>query len=169
MAELFTVRAIKDGRVITNPNELLADIRKALNSELHQGALYLQGQVQRATPVGVTGALRRGWFVAELPGSYGTYVLSNTSEYLLPTEVGRKAAMPPVEPIELWVRRKLGIKRPASWRAAWAIAIKKSKQATPGQFFARDAINKAIPGLEKLLIARIAARLQVEWGRAYGS
>jgi hypothetical protein len=159
---LLRIRLEQHGRVLTDLDGLLNSIKQAVNAELYGGALFLQGRVQRATPVGVTAALRRGWFVDYGPGE-NQVTLGNPSEYLLATELGRRAAPVPIAPLELWVRRKLGIPRPQSFSVAKAISWKKAHSRTPGKFFVKRAVDQAIPALERVLLRRVGLALQAQW------
>ena len=108
---------------------------------LLKAGLVLKAEEQKATPVGVSGQMRRAWFVKGDRGQLTVRVV-NPTEYALAVDQGRRPAFPPLKPLELWVRRKLGIKAPQSAVVALAIARKKARTRTPGQEFATKTFNR---------------------------
>lgn len=134
---------------------------KILRQELFRAGQVIQATVIKATPVGATGNLRRGWKI-DVAGTLENpqIIISNPSEYLLPTELGRKSKFVPIEPLVLWVRRKLGIKPiKKATRVAWAISIWKSKNKTPGQKFVEEAVKVALPRAARQIKQIIEIRL----------
>lgn len=119
---------------------------------LTKASLYLEGEMIRNTPVGVFGTLRRSWFSRVTDnGQETTASIINPIEYALPVELGRRAAPVPIEPIELWVRRKLGVPQSRSRQVAFIIAKKKARQRTPGQLFATNTFDASRSTVEKIL------------------
>lgn len=163
MSGFVSVRIEIHGVLLTDPHTLLKKARLILDQELHVAGLFLQGKVQRATPVGVSGTLRKGWFV-ERQGD-GLYVLSNPAEYGLAVEKGRKAAYVPIKPLALWVRRKLGLPAKKALGVAIAISKKKKLHATPGQHFAEQAVFGNVEAATRLLARTVGARLIAEANR----
>lgn len=88
-------------------------VRHAINTALRGAGEFVAAEVARATPVGVTGILRRGWAVDHRPGQLMVRVV-NIMEYGPVLEGGRRAGArwPPVFAIQLWVRRVLGVSEP---------------------------------------------------------
>lgn len=140
-AELQATGPIAEGRTEE-------EVRRETWIALVKAASFLQGEISRATPV-YTGQLRGGWQVVYDEANLVARVVNNV-EHALPTELGRRAAMPPVEPIKLWVERKLGLKEPESESVAWAIARKKAREFTPGQHFIERTFDSVVPALERL-------------------
>jgi hypothetical protein len=96
----------------------------------------LDKEVTERTPTGVGGqaGLRgsiRGETVTfgdQVRGTVGTPL-----EYAEPVEFGRKAgSFPPIEPIELWARRKLGVDSKEARSVAYAVAWKIYRKGTEG-------------------------------------
>lgn len=114
---------------------------KGAYQALLKAGLVLQSAVVQNTPVGVAGALRRAWFLKQDRAQLSVSVV-NPMEYALAVEQGRRPAFPPLKPIELWVRRKLGIPQPAAAFVALAIARKKAHRRTPGQKFAKNTFQR---------------------------
>lgn len=110
----------------------------------------LEQQIGGRTPVNV-GALRGSYYQnirgqrAQMEGIYGTPL-----NYALPVEFGRRAGkMPPIDPIQAWVKRKLGVGDEKESRAiAWAIALHMKKHDRAGAFMFRDGIAASIPYIE---------------------
>lgn len=142
---------LKAETILTQTDAAAKAARRAVFVQLVAAASFLQGEIARATPVGVTGALRKSWTTFRDEANLRTGVTSGLV-YVLPTELGRKAAMPPVEPIKLWVERKLGLSDPESAGVAWAIAKKKSREFTPGQHFVEKAFDDGVRVLEQRLL-----------------
>lgn len=84
---------------------------RRINRGMRESLVYLQGEVKRGTPVN-TGALRGSVFSEmrgrTIDGLHG--VVASPLNYAPVVEYGRKpGTMPPVEAIEMWARRVLGI------------------------------------------------------------
>ncbi|RLG48621.1 MAG: hypothetical protein DRN90_03305 [Thermoproteota archaeon] len=102
----------------------------------------LQGEIMQEAPKGATKALYRsvGFHVTKSRGvraKVGVMV-----KYAEPVERGSRPHMPPVAPIELWVRRKLGKSRPQSQRIAWAIAQTIRRRGTQAQEFVKRVYER---------------------------
>ena len=90
-----------------SPEELDRRARSAMNESL----AYLQGEVAKAIPVGVSGNTRQALFTEirgkALPEIRG--IVANPFLHTIVLEKGRKPGrMPPVEALRLWCQRKLG-------------------------------------------------------------
>ena len=126
----------------------LEGVRRSVWVHIVRAASALQGAVVAATPVGVSSALRGAWQVVYDEPALTARVVNNM-EYALPVELGRRASMPPVAPIRLWVVRKLGLSGDEAESAAWGIAKKKARTATPGQHFVERTWDVAMPIIER--------------------
>ncbi len=104
------------------------------------------GSTQRRTPMGIEGEVR------------------SIATYAAPVEFGRlPGKMPPVDAIEYWVRRKLGITGDREARsAAYVIARAIGRKGTKPAYMVRDGLQAATPYIEKLFgdaVDRIIKRL----------
>ncbi len=136
------------------------EMRQALNA----GVLHLKGQIQPATPVGVTGNLRGG-VQTSVTGEAVSLVgrVFDAVSYALPVEGGSRPHFPPVAPLQLWVRRKLGITDEREARSvAFLICRAISRRGTPAVRMFQNAweANRArVEGFFEGAQKRIAARL----------
>lgn len=141
MPDLFSMQVTKSGQLFREA-EAVGVVDEALNKSLTGAAAFLAGQIKLAAPVGVTSALRGSilWSVSSLAGEARVFT---PLEYALPIERGRKAAWPPLDPILLWVKRKLGISDEKQARnVAFLICRKLGTARRPGDFFFEKAVQK---------------------------
>jgi hypothetical protein len=131
-----------------------AEINSRARAGINEAVGYLQGQVQKETPVN-TGALKGSIFtqvngssLANLQGIVATPLIHG-----MPMEMGRRPGrMPPSGPLELWARRKLG-KSGLGFVIARAIARRGSPRARPSGY---RMFEKAVQG-GAAVVARIWA------------
>lgn len=129
--------------------------------ELSLGAFHQAVVVE--TPVN-TGVLR-GSIATEITGTpvEMTGMVVTPLLYGWPVERGRMPGkMPPVEPIELWVIRKLGIQPPESENVAFLIARSIGRKGTKGAAMFHKGYEAALPHVRELwdgLPGRIIKRL----------
>lgn len=146
----LTVR-VKTTGPLWQPQLASAQVRSQVAQLLTAAALEVQRTVRLRSPVGATGYLRRSWSIQPAaPTRLVSSVYTNV-EYALPVELGRRAEWVPIAPLELWVRRKLGISEPAATSVAWAISTKKSRTPTPGQFFFQRSLQETLPRIQRQL------------------
>ena len=117
------------------------------------------------TPVGVSGNLRAAMAIdivsgpIEMVGS-----VMNPLIYAWPVERGRQPGrMPPVDAIELWVIRKLGIQPPEAHGVAYLIARTIGRRGTKGAGMFHKGFQNALPTVDNLwsgLPDRIVKRLE---------
>jgi len=144
-------------------------VREELDQAMNASVLHLKGQIVPLVPVGVT-ALLRGGVAAAITGEGVTLVgrVFDAVSYALPVELGSRPHFPPIGPIALWVRRKLGISDEREARSvAFLIARKISRVGTkPVKFFARgfDAGKGRCVTFFEQANERIAARLSGKGG-----
>lgn len=143
---------------VFNGAKVQEGLRKALRGHLLGAALDYQGAVEQRTPFGVTGALRRGWITELVSDSEA--VVYNTEEYALAVEEGRRPGKGiPIEPLQLWVRRVLGLTNPVEIRSvAFLISRKAKLKGLEGQFFAADTFNDMLPAMNAEL-AKVGASI----------
>ena len=134
-----------------------SDIRQMVKRQLILASEFYVSEVKLKTPVGATNYLRDSW-------DYGysdqeqTSTIAPRAEYAIPVELGRKAAPVPIEPLTLWVRRKLGVSDAKQARGiAFAISRKKRTTPTPGQNFASETFAAVLPAINSNFIAPIGA------------
>jgi hypothetical protein len=112
-----------------------------------------QELIQAKTPVNF-GTLRQS-FIPSKPLQRGQSITGNVSTslaYGIVMERGRTpgSKMPPVNAIELWVRRKLGITGDESRGAAFVIARSIAKKGIKGVFMVENAFEEGSPQAIKL-------------------
>ena len=149
----IVIHAKYSGLLITDPEKFKLNVTRGVNAALVQGAAYALSEIQKATPVGATANLRRGWRmdVKGNPdsGNMVEVTVTNPTQYLGTVELGRKAGPVSKEGVlslQLWVQRKLGIGDvKKSLSIAYAIAANKKKKATPGQAFVQKTVDRVVP------------------------
>lgn len=96
----------------------------------------LEAEVARRTPTGVGGeAGLRGSIHGEVTAAAGTVtgVVGTPLEYGEVVELGRRpGTFPPRAPIELWVRRKLGVPAAEARSVSFLVARKIARRGFPG-------------------------------------
>lgn len=128
----------------------------------HSATQYLQGEVIDRTPA-AEGALRDSAFthVEELPtGMIGVVAMS--SPYVEAVEIGTKPHMPPIAPLEQWVKTKLGLSGKEGARAARGIQWKIYHHGTKGAHMFERTLEAGAAEVERLFAAtmrRLADRL----------
>lgn len=113
-------------------------------------AARYESEIVQRTPAGVGGSAGlRGSIAADAPtvSMAGASVsVGSPLEYAEPVEFGRKPGkQPPMGPLALWARRKLGVPKDEADGVGFAIARKIALKGTEGAFMFRDAW-KAIEG-----------------------
>lgn len=124
----------------------------------------LVGAIAPLTPVGVAGTLRSAVQsdVTDGSGEVRGRVF-NPLGYALPVEEGARPHFPPIGPLELWARRKLGVPDGEARSVAFRIARAISRRGTPAvRMFARGSaqVTPAINNRFAEATARIVAGLQ---------
>lgn len=120
-------------RAFRDAPDLAQEVFMAATEEASQ---HVSRNVIERTPrgVGIGGGLA-GSILASRPistpfgveGEIGTRLA-----YAVPVELGTQPHMPPIEPLKLWVHRKLGLYGAAAEGAAWSIARKIAVKGTKG-------------------------------------
>jgi len=158
-ASKFSARLKVFGRLLTRSN-LISGVRNRVNKALADSAETMLKDLRDATPVGATGQLRDGWFVKPLPRNLQVFIRNSARSpsgfpYLLPTELGRRAAPVPIPPLDAWVQAKFGVSPPESTSIAFAISRKKARSRTPGQHFVEKTFLQRAGFITRLLSNRI--------------
>lgn len=134
---------------------------------MHSATQFLQGEVVERTPA-AEGTLRGSIIagVRELPGDFlGT--VGTSLSYAEAVELGTKAHMPPIEPLEQWVRTKIGLSGKKATAMARGIQWKIYHHGTKGAFMFRDAVKDNKAEVERQFaatVARIANALTASFG-----
>jgi len=145
-------------------DNLAAIAQPELDRAMTEALAVLEGEIVGRTPVN-TGFLRSSFGTTQrrTPMAVEGEVRS-VSTYAAPVEFGRlPGKMPPVDAIEYWVRRKLGITGDREARSvAFAIARSIGKKGTKGAFMVRDGLQAATPYIERLFddaVGRIVEKM----------
>ena len=162
----------KHGLLLSSPQKFDEQFMERFNQVLINGGRYLHAELQKNTPVGATGNLRREWkmdvvYVDGFSDGHGGRMVQvniyNPAVYIEPTEYGRRASPISKEgrkSLELWVTRKLGKTLAEAKSIAFLIARKKALHPTKGQHFVYRTLGYALP--------LIAAKITEEFGDSTG-
>lgn len=149
----------------TQPN-LDTSFRKRINEIFNKHMLDAADQLQKMSPVGATGGLKRGWDVIPArrqSSSYETQVtITNSAPAAVNRIVGRAPGkFPPDAPVRAWVKAK-GIDEKRTFVIRRAIARKGTKRWRDKQNFAGfDLKGNPLPGSPvKVAEAKIQAELE---------
>lgn len=160
MADDFRV----DVRLPTQTN-LDAKFRKQVNEIFNKHMLDAADQLQKMSPVGATGQLKRGWDVIparRISSSYETQVtITNSAPAAVNRIAGRAPGkFPPDAPVRAWVKAK-GIDEKKTFVIRRAIARRGTKRWRDRQNFAGfDTKGNPLPGSPvKVAEAKIQAEL----------
>lgn len=139
-----------------------AVIADETRSFMNGAVLAFQGGIVPLVPVN-TGTLRQG-VQTEVTGTAVdlTGRVFNPLPYAVPVETGTVPHFPPIDPIQLWVERKLGKSGAEARSVAFLIARKISVQGTKATRFFETGIAVATPVVAALWVltgARITKRL----------
>lgn len=140
-----------------DPGRLSSDSKAVYRQQLMAAGLFLQGELQRNTPV-YTGVLSKSWFM-EYDEARQTVVIANPAEHALPVELGHKAAPVPIKPFVLWAKRKFSLDDKAARRVGFFIAMKKRVKPTEGKFFARNTFEASLSDLNTAFLQPIGVEL----------
>lgn len=141
--------------------------RQELRMAMHAATLYLQREVVERTPA-AEGTLRDSIhpFVQELPGGM-LGVVGTSLAYAEAVELGTKPHMPPIAPLEQWVRTKLGKSGKEGASIARSIQWHISHYGTPGAGMFHRGLTAGIGEIGRLFgdaLQRLRTRL-AEGGR----
>lgn len=135
------------------PVETLAEMDRTMDIIVRR----LEAEIVGRTPAGVGGqAGLRGSIAGEVQtmGREVTGTVGTPLEYGEVVELGRRPgkAFPPVSPIALWARRKLGISEEKAVSVGFAIARKIAIEGFEGAHMFRDAWKEVEPWAQKQLM-----------------
>ena len=108
--------------------------REVREAKIMEGLLILERAVKIRTPFGAGPIHLRDSFFTEVnvTGQSVLGIFGNPLEYAEPVEFGTQPHFPPVDPIEFWVEKKLGLSGDEARSAAYAIAWKIAQKGTQG-------------------------------------
>jgi len=151
--------------IVSGLEGLDADLSSRLDTGMHQATSIYETAVAGFTPVN-SGALRGSITTAvtgTLANVHGEVVTDII--YGWPVEEGRKPGkMPPIDAIQLWVKRKLGIGGDESRRVAFVIARAIARRGTKGAFMFKQGFEQATPTVVALF-RRIVDEAVAAFGR----
>ena len=141
-------------------------VREELERAMTQATLYLERETKERTPVGVGGGggLRGSIHSRVSLGVFAVEgVVGSPLTYAPAVELGSKPHFPPIEPLQDWVKAKLGITDEKESRSvAYAIATVKSRSSTLGQRMfgraldeGRTTVMRMFQGARERIVARM--------------
>jgi hypothetical protein len=118
-------------------------IKQAADEKLNELASFIFTRSQEA--LAKNGSADTGGLLGsgELIKTKNGYLISYSAPYAMYVEFGTHPHMPPVEPLQRWARRKLGLSTEEAQSVGWAIAMNIKKNGTEPQPFLRPAIQEA--------------------------
>lgn len=110
----------------------------------------LQAGVVQRTPVGATSQTREGWSASvERLQNAVRGIVTNPVPHAIFAERGRgPGKQPPLDPIELWVRRVLGVAPDESRSVAFLVARAIGRRGTEGAHMAEEGLEATRPIIE---------------------
>lgn len=125
-------------------------VREELTGAMWEAEMLLEPAVQEKTPVGAFGTLKDG-IAAQEPevseaGVLG--VVGTSVAHAIPVEIGTRPHFPPVQPLEDWVMKKLGVPEREAHGVAFAIARKIAQRGTLAVGMFHRAFNEKRPNVE---------------------
>jgi len=131
-------------------------LQRELDNVMTQAVALLEREVKKLTPVGAFGA--QGGLLGSVAGEVkgrGTKavkgVVMSAHKYAEAVEKGTRPHFPPVDPVQLWVRKKLQIEgERESRQVAFKIAKYISRHGTKGQHMFEKGLEKGWPALKRM-------------------
>jgi len=163
MADNLSIRLEGADALIEALAKAPAMVQQELGVFMHGMTQHMRSEVIDRTPAAF-GTLRASIFakVDQPLGGGMLGVVSTSQPYAVPVELGARPHMPPVQPLQDWVRQKLGLSGKEGRSVAFAIARKISKKGTKGHFMFRDAFTENEAEIQRqfgLTVSRIVARI----------
>lgn len=142
---------------IANVDGFPADLGRELTLAMNSSLQLLHGQVRDRAPVNVgtlAGSINhqiRSPF-PNLVGAVGSPLI-----YAPVMEYGREPGgkMPPIEPIKLWVIRKLAVPIEEAEGVAWAIAKSIEKKGIEGRHYFQEGLKASEPHIKTLFAGAV--------------
>lgn len=109
--------------------------KSARTARVTEAIMLMEREVKKDTPWGAGPIHLRDSIFSEVrhEGQKTAGILGTPLEHGLPVEFGSKPHFPPIDPIEFWVEKKLGLAGDEAHSVAFAIAVTISRKGTEGQ------------------------------------
>ena len=149
-------------RDLDNLDDLVLD---EMASTMRRSVDVLEAAVVQRTPVGATSQARQGWGTSVERGIAAVKgTVANPVQHTIFAEKGRAPGkMPPLAPIELWVRRVLGVDPAKSRQVAFLVARAIGRRGTKGAHMAEEGLAAVRPQIQadfEGVPARVARRFE---------
>lgn len=162
MADPFVINiVVEDDAALQDVDNIDNYILDDTTLTMRRSVDVLEAAIVGFWPVGATGLSRQGWGTKVERGlSAVKGIVSNPIDYALFVDQGRAPGkMPPIAPIELWVRRVLGLGQGKSRRVAFLVARAIGRRGTKGAHAVEKGIA-AVRGIIQLDFQGIPARVK---------
>ena len=148
--------------IVVLPQTVVENLQEKISRGIKDGlrdvGFQIERRAKRNAPVN-TGALRRSITIDD--SKENVVRVGSNLKYAPFVEFGTKPHMPPWEPIEYWVRRKLRIKDKKELQKVTFIIRKKiAVRGTKGQFYLTRAFNDVKPRIPRVIRLYIQRYLQ---------
>lgn len=112
-------------------------------SKITEAGMLLEREVKKRTPHGAGPIHLRDTIHSKtrVSGKKVAGIIGTPIEHGLPVEAGTKPHFPPVDPLQFWVERKLGLTGKAARSVAFAIAATIAREGTEGAHMFEDAFR----------------------------
>jgi len=128
--------------------------RQARIGRLAEALLLLEREVKEHTPYGAGPVHLKDTIFADPPfvrGQAVVGILGTPAVYAEPVELGSKAHFPPVDPLEFWVEKVLGLQGKEARAVAWAIAVTISKRGSRPRHMFKGGLDENRAKVESIL------------------
>lgn len=107
----------------------------ARTARVTEAILLMEREVKKDTPWGAGPIHLRDSIFSEVrhEGQSTAGILGTPMEHGQPVEYGTKPHFPPIDPLEFWVEKRLGLSGKAARSVAYAIAVSISRKGTKGR------------------------------------
>jgi len=152
-----------DMRRAPNAAKMKKQADDVVGAALTEMGLVMERTVKEETPLGATKLLRGSIFSEPRGTPIREVLIASTQIYAPIVERGRQPGkFPPIGPIELWVRRKLGVDPGQSKGVAFVIARSIARKGTKGAAMFYKGFMRGRPVLERLA-NKIGGTIVAEW------
>lgn len=150
---------VTQGLALTNGRRE-SDIRQITKKQLSLASEFLVSEGRLATEVGATNYLRDSWDWGYDDAEQESRV-GPRAEYAIVLEKGRKPGKGiPIEPLTLWVKRKIGVSDERAARSmAFAISRKAKRRGIAPKPFVEPMFTAALPAINSAFISPLGALL----------
>lgn len=137
--------------------------QEAVRVGLSAAALHLLRAVKLASPVGVTSVLQTSWTVDPPTADAEPTVVIYTrpaAVHGMFVEYGTRPHWAPLPPLELWVRKKLGVPQPQSWGVARAVRWRIAQHGVRPQGFVQATLAAEADAVQDIFLRHGLAYLR---------